>query len=193
MFPRILSNTATLIALLMSALPLRAQNDSIIVFHGVGVVDSVTKEQLYANARQWFNKTVNNVKSVFKIEDKEAGQLSGSFYITSYYSNRGVVAPSPKNVIPVRLHVDFDMLFKDGRYRYEFTNFYEEDTPGSLKPNAMGVLRNRSTSPIKFTFMSQKRSDEIYQSTLHYLSLYMTELVASLKKDVETAQKKFDF
>lgn len=178
-----------LAAVSLLTLTLQAQ-DSLLTYSAVVQTEGATKEQLFTRARQWFNDAWKSSKDVLQITDKETGELSGKGIISSYYDYK------PPMGAPVKPTVDYyvkvSVLVKDGRYKYEFTSFRPvEGNAGGM--DVLGTLTTSKTSPVKFAYTSQKKSDAMYQSLKMHLDERMAEMIASLNKSMTEAKSKTDF
>lgn len=87
-------------------------------------VEGVSADELYVRAKSWFAKTYNDANSVIKMDDKEAGQIigKGNFSYTSnvFYGSNGT-----KGYVNYTISV----FVKEGRYKYEITQFFHEGNP----------------------------------------------------------------
>lgn len=89
-------------------------------------VDSLSnKQELYSRAREWFAKAYKSSTNVIQMEDKESGKIVGKALMQVYAKALGTNHPS--GYINYTISVDM----KDGRYKYEVTNFYHTGQPGS--------------------------------------------------------------
>src|SRR6266542_1007820 len=96
-----------------------AQNDTLITYSEIVNVDSTTKDQLFQNARQWYNEIFVSSKEVLQIVDKETGELSGKGLLKSYYDYRVM----GKRKYDCYYKFSIDIKVKDGKYKYTFSNF----------------------------------------------------------------------
>ena len=84
----------------------------------VKVKSSLTAKQLYANAKIWFTDTYKDAREVILLDDPENYILLG----------RGVMRYSSKIFVGGTgregwIMYDIKIMCKDGRYKYDFTNF----------------------------------------------------------------------
>lgn len=91
--------------------------DGKIYYSGVVTVDSTSKDELYRRSRQWFANTYKSADDVLQMEDKDAGQIIGKGYFTAiwkvtFYANQ-----------EVDVYHTINIQIKDGKYRYEITDF----------------------------------------------------------------------
>lgn len=98
-----------------------AQNGSSLSYSEVVQVDSsLSKDELYKRARAWFTEVYKDTHKTLEIEDRPAGELSGSgsmkFIVSFAMGNAGNGTISYK----VRISV------KDGKYKYEINSFVHE-------------------------------------------------------------------
>lgn len=83
----------------------------------------LTKDDLYVRAREWFAKTYNSAQQVIQMDDKAAGKIigkataRGSYYIMLTAFN-------------YTLNYTMIVSCKDGRYKYEITDFTVKDEYG---------------------------------------------------------------
>lgn len=130
----------TLIAILVSV-QLFAQSDSTRPYTITGVVkvdSTLKKDLLYNSAYNWFVKTFNYANAVIQLHDKDAGEIAGDGAMT-YVSNNGSVASGT-------IKYNISIWIKDGKYKYEFTNFIHNGTPsGEFPARDFGLIGSDST------------------------------------------------
>lgn len=164
--------------------------DSLLIYTEVVSVENTTKDQLFVKARQWFNDAWKSSKDVLQITDKETGELSGKGIISSYYDYKPPMGAAVKP--PVDYHVSISVFVKDGRYKYEFTSFRPiEGKAGGME--VLGTITTGETSPVKFAYTSQKKSDAMYKSLKMHLNERMLLMIASLKQAMLQQNSKLDF
>lgn len=78
-----------------------------VTYQEVVKVDGASKNELYARAREWFAKTFKSADDVLQMEDMANGKLIGKG--CNYQS---------------KVFYTVSVSVKDGRYRYEITDFY---------------------------------------------------------------------
>jgi hypothetical protein len=100
---------------MMKSLPKDSTTGMISYQEIVRVDSSVTKDVLYASAKDWFANAFRSAKDVIQMEDKENAKLIG----------KGNLTVSIPMVGPDYSRVDFTVTIqaKDGRYKYTVTNF----------------------------------------------------------------------
>ena len=157
-----------------------SQTDTLISFSGVVKVDGVTKDQLFQNGRQWYNKEFVSSKAVLQIVDKETGELSGKGILKSYYDFKMLGTVKKYDCY---FRVSIDIKVKDGKYKYSFTEFVIDEalTPGMEK---MPALTSSNKCPIKFSMVSEKKMDAMYLSMQENLKIVMDSLIANLEKEM---------
>jgi hypothetical protein len=85
-----------------------------------------TKDELYTKARAWFATAFKDSKSVIQMDDKESGKLIG----------KGIVLGNIRDALNIttlgtfKLNYTVYITVKDGKYRYEITEFNSQDLPG---------------------------------------------------------------
>lgn len=91
-----------------------------ISYNEVVPLQGITKDQLYVRAREWFAQTFKSAQAVIQMDDKEAGKIIGKgsakgsfYYLLTLFS--------------FSLNYTVSITLKDGRYRYEITDFTATD------------------------------------------------------------------
>lgn len=113
------------------------ENTGKIVFSEVVQVDGKSKNDLYFSARKWFVNSFKSSQNVIQLDDKDEGLIVGKANLDVRLSSK-----HRQNAGHVSFTVKIE--FKDGRYRYNFTNLWHEAgstkivTPGDLKLNKPG-------------------------------------------------------
>ncbi|MDN4164875.1 DUF4468 domain-containing protein [Cytophagales bacterium LB-30] len=108
------TNTINAQEKLLDILPLE---DGRVTYSGVVQVNDVSRSQLYNNAKRWFIDTYTSGKDVIQLDDKESGEIIGKGYFEEVWM---VTAYSGQNV---NVWQTIKVQMKDGRYRYEITDF----------------------------------------------------------------------
>jgi Domain of unknown function (DUF4468) with TBP-like fold len=162
-----------------------SQKDTLITFTEIVITDSISKEQLFQNARQWYNKTFVSSKEVLQILDKETGELSGKGIIKSYYDYK--VFGSEKKY-DCYFKFNLDIRVKEGKYKYTFSNFVIDPklTPGF---ETIPALTSAEKCPVKFPMVSEKKTNGMYISMQKNLETQMTIFIAELKKEMNNKPK----
>lgn len=94
--------------------------DNAIKYTGVVVIDSTTsKDVLFSRAKRWVAENFNSAQTVIQNEDKDAGNL----IMKAGFSYMQVV---PLAKFDAFMHYTFSLSFKDGKFKYDLTNFYPE-------------------------------------------------------------------
>lgn len=124
------------IVLSMFFAPIIAIAQTPIIFTEVVKVDSnITKDELYKRARLWYADAFKNSKEVLQISDKESGELVGKAlfsYYSNYFTGSGATIGSVKYTIKIYV--------KNGRYKYEITDFVHEAYRTNERPKNIGLI-----------------------------------------------------
>jgi hypothetical protein len=143
-----------------------------IVYSEVIHVDSLTKKQeLFSRAREWFAKAYKSSTSVIQMEDKESGKIVGKALMQVYYKNR-------QNGY---INYTISIQVKDGRYKYEVTDFYHTGQ-GSSIPD-YGLCEKMINSSDKYFGVSMQKN---YNSCLFELDKNIKDLISDLKSAMAT-------
>ena len=93
-----------------------------ILYSDVVQVPGASQTELYARAKLWFADTFASAKDVVQVADKEAGVIQGTafqpitFEVLGYHSLE-------------RLWYTVKIVLKDGRYKYDLTEFRVQEYP----------------------------------------------------------------
>ena len=123
------------IALLFFSCKSYGQLDTTLKYSEVIQVDSMNKLTLYQRARAWTNDVFKSSKNVIQIDDKETGEIAGKaiFDATISWNALG------KRTATTTVNFKFQILVKDGRYKYIFTDFTEDGYYGYLLTSAKKI------------------------------------------------------
>ncbi|MDO7849195.1 DUF4468 domain-containing protein [Hymenobacter sp. M29] len=99
-----------------------------ITYAEVVPVEGASQAELYARAKLWFASTFKSAKDVVQAEDKEAGVLQGKGWQDIYIKSMGIPSAS-------KLWYTVKLAVKDGRYRYEVTEFEIQSYPSKYVYN----------------------------------------------------------
>lgn len=91
-----------------------------IAYQAVVPVPGAPQDELYRRAREWFASTFTGYKEVVSVEDPAGGELAGTYHsVTDSY----LLLTN----YPYELWRTLHVYVKQGRYRYELTNFSVRD------------------------------------------------------------------
>ncbi|QIA06840.1 DUF4468 domain-containing protein [Draconibacterium halophilum] len=108
-------------------LPIDLTTNKIMYTDVVHTDSTLLKADLFTLARIWFAETFRTSGAVIQMEDKESGVLIGKAIVPIIYKSFGVTHDL-QNVL-----FTLSIYFKDGRYKYEMTDFiYQQQSPSPL-------------------------------------------------------------
>jgi hypothetical protein len=119
-------------ALAAKAIPFDPATNKIL-YTEVVQVPGTSQTELYTRAKLWFASTFKSAKAVVQADEKEVGVIQGSAFQSISVMALGM--PSR-----VRLWYTVKMTLKDGRYKYEITDFQVQDNPSQYNLNPELVL-----------------------------------------------------
>lgn len=147
-------------------------------FVGVGQVPGATQADLYSAAREWFSTYYKSGKAVLDMDDSRAGKLIGSGYTT--FVQKGTLGMGL-----MQLWATMKVYVKDGRYRYEVTDF-------AMAPVANPGFKTTLEEPLdsKRTLMSDRdgRPKPILQQVIELSKAEAESAAASLNKAMAAAK-----
>ena len=140
----------------------------------INVDTSANKQELYSRAREWFAKAYKSSTNVIQMDDKESGKIVGKALMQVYHKALGSNFPSG------HINYTISIYLKEGRYKYEVTNFYHT---GQL---VSGGNRIDDYGPCEEMINTKKKTWGMsYQKTFNYylsqLDTNIKELIADLK------------
>lgn len=140
----------------------------------VSVDTSINKQELYSRAREWFAKAYNSSQNVIQMDDKENGKIVGKALTQVYHKALGSNYPSG------HINYTISIYLKDGRYKYEVTNFYHT---GQLISGGNRIEDYGSCEEMMHT--KKKTWGMSYQKTFNYylsqLDIKIKSLISDLK------------
>ncbi|WP_345799363.1 hypothetical protein [Paraflavitalea sp. CAU 1676] len=108
------------------------------------------------------------------MSDKETGEILAKAIVQS---NHWYQALGKESKIPISYNFDISIYLKDGKYKYEFTNFMESGDLASYS----GPLLATNEYPTK-GYRSKDIMDKIWISQREELNTTMSQIVAGLKE-----------
>ncbi len=159
----------------------------------VKVDSSLSKEVLFSRARAWFSSHYLNSKAALDVQDKETGELLGNGSIDVNALQIGS-EPFPYGLVTY----NFKIFVKDGRYKYEFSNFVHKNKDDwSHGYISYGPLNNSKTAPngIKCPMCGEKLNNKCWNSIIDdvksKMDLHITSLKSSMLKDVSGSKEEW--
>jgi hypothetical protein len=147
-------------------LPIDSVTGKITYMEIVGVDSSLKTNELFNNAREWFAKTYISSNEVIQLEDKEQGVIIGKGIIPVYYKYMG------NNTQDGYMNYTISVYLKDGRYKYELTDFSHE--PHLIGGNNYGSAEEMlNTNKVGY--------QKILNNMLNQMNIKVNEVIKSLK------------
>lgn len=103
--------------------------DSLLTIKGTVKVPGATKDEMFSAARKWFVEAFPDSKDKFLIEDKQSGELSTKGITIIPVSYTQVL--KKRQEWETKFSANF--LFRDGQYKYQFTNIETQKGHGNAK------------------------------------------------------------
>lgn len=145
-----------------------------IKFTDIVYLDSTSsKQDLFLRAREWFAKTFKSSNYVTQMEDKEAGILIGKGSLEIFLKVLG--SSTGGNYF----NFTISLYFKDGRYKYDFTDFtYSNgisfnDTPAEYLYNA---------KENDYPRLTKNGNREVFSQLRTKMDLIVTDLRVTMSK-----------
>ena len=151
------------------------QSDTTLKYSEVIQLDSINKITFYQRARSWTNDAFKNIKNVIQIDDKETGEIAGKGTFDAIITWNAL----GKRTATTTVNFKFQILVKDGRYKYIFTDFTEKGFYGYL-------LTSAKENPYTTKGVGKKNLDMIWVSLKESTENTMTILINSLKNTMKS-------
>jgi hypothetical protein len=150
------------------------ENTQKVTYENVKEVDNTSKAELYYRAISWVNKTYKSSKDVIQYSDKDVGKIILKPTYFSYVKSLfGSVLIGQWNYV-------LTIQVKDNKYKYTFTDFYEEATNKNCKSLGAIEFAYKNTSLLGCPIESQL--DEMIED----LNSNMILLKMSIEKGMMT-------
>lgn len=160
-------------------LPIDNDTKKITYSEVVYVDSSANKQELYARAREWFAKAYKSSNNVIQMDDKESGKIVGKALMQVYHKALGA------NYNSGYINYTISVYVRDGRYRYEVTDFYHtgQYVSGGNRIPDYGLCENMINTTHKSMGISYQKTYNYY---LYQLDNNIIDLIADLKTAMET-------
>lgn len=157
-------------------------NDRPLLYTEVIKVDSnIFKNILFERARAWLNDKFRNYKEVSQIQDKESGELSIKGILFTHYLNSMAGSGAYCNV-----RFKLSIWVKDGRYKYEFTDYNDECFVASGSYYSLGILTNREV--FKEKGFAKKYLNDLWIEVKYQTDKETNEMISSLKAEMSKSK-----
>ena len=148
-----------------------------ITYSEVIYVDSLAnKQELFSRAKEWFAKAYKSSTNVIQMEDKESGKIIGKALMQVYHKAFGSNYPSGY------INYTISIYIKDGRYKYEVTDFHHTGqlVSGGNRIPDYGVCEKMINTTDKTMGIS-------HQKTYNYYLFQMDNNIKDLLSDLKSA------
>lgn len=139
-------------------------------------VEGISKDELYNRAKEWFVITYNSAQDVLQMDDKSAGKIIGKGTSSGKYKFM-------MSNTDYYLNYTLSVTVKDGRYRYEFSQFTVE---------TLGKYSSGGRSSINQYLPSYKNEKGILYSASKKIIPHMDTMVKETAASLESFMKKSD-
>ena len=168
----------SLATLVLFAIHIQAQNP--IKYEKVIQMDSsLNKEILYNRGVHWITSIFRNPQKVIQLNDKEKGQIvcKGNF---EYNQKKFIWGGSDQS--KGQINFMLKLYFKDGRYKYIFTDFIHETRS---KSNSFGLITDEYEYYGKMSLTTRKWRQLIWDDIKDQIEDYVYTIRVSLVKEMK--------
>jgi hypothetical protein len=143
---------------------------------GITKVDSVSRDELYLRARNWFLSSFVSPKQVIQIDDSYNATIIGvgTFSYKPNWIEHSFSAGG---------HVQFTMKFvcKDGRYKIEIFDFRHVAFNLNGHGKSFGKITNSMVCPEHLQSLNRENNDNIWMDIKEKISLEVNDLAKSIR------------
>ena len=159
---------------LLSLFVFTSNAQELLTYTEVIQVDSVSKNELFYRAKNWFVNAFKSSKNVIQNENKENGEIIGKATM-KYYPDYFVGSDNTKGYINYTIKI----FVKEGRYKYEFTDFYHE--PENKNGHSFGYVTNAVENPKPYSFSLKSWNRKAWNDLKKEIDIKMKDIIFSLK------------
>ncbi len=152
-------------------------------------IENVSQKELYNRAKLWFATVYNSSNDVLQIENSEEGEIIGKA-VMEYNPNVFIKSEQTKGNIKYTIKI----FVKDGRYKYEITDFIHDPHGNSYGKSSMGLISTEEEFPNPKP-MEKRWSNKVWNDIKTQIEGNMSLLVVSLNDGMnkESESKKDDW
>jgi len=143
-------------------------------------MENIPKNELYNRTHHWFTTQFKSSKDVIQIDNKEEGEIvgKGNFkYIPKVLSGSEQIFGDIVFTVKVFL--------KDGRYKYEFTDFIHEPYGNEYGSKSMGIITTEMDNPNPEP-LAKGWSNKVWVDIKNQIDVKVSSLITSLKVGMNT-------
>lgn len=145
------------------------EKSNLITYEGVIEAEGISQLELFQKCKDWFHVFYKNPTNVIQTADTASWMIFGKAKInTSWIDKKDFKYPGPK--IRYKIYV----YMKDGRYKYQLTNFRHEGT---------------TLDPIEEWLDTTGDNQEKFFGYLSQVDAYATELIQSLDQAMQKLEE----
>ncbi len=146
----------------------------------------VVKNELFIRGREWFNENFKSSKDVLQISDKENGELVGKGIMVVDYVFRYLGERKYSTDVSFQM----SLWVKDGKYKYEMTNFIVNANEGSID---FGLLTDANETQKTVPGYNSKKMNEMFLSIKKGTEVKAKLLIEDLKLKMSKKSKSADW
>jgi hypothetical protein len=144
----------------------------VLTFTDVVQEENVSSDNLYNRAKLWFASAYKSSNDVLQVENKQEGMLIGKgaiSYNSTFLSGMNTTVGNVNYLIKI--------FVKDGRYKYEVTDFIHHGASASF-----GLLTTDENYPRNTKKMALKWENRVWNDIKNQVNLEVSSLIPSIKE-----------
>ncbi len=175
-----------ILLVLVSVMAINLYAQEPLSFSEVVQVEGISKGELYNRAKIWFAEVYKDAKEVIQVDDKESGKIIGKGtepFTQSFMTSSAITKGGISYIIKVFL--------KDGRYKYEITDFTHSAHGGNFGKYSLGLLTSQEDCPTPKK-MAKKWSNKVWKDAKEQSEAFARVLIESLKENMSKQSAEED-
>lgn len=171
--------------IIMASILLKAQDDSLnpYSFTEVVKVENKSAGDIYYQSKIWLADTYKSAKDVIQIDDKENNTIVGKGTL-KYNSKIFAGGAAISGTIDYTIRI----MAKDGRYKYEFTDFIHQ---GNDRGSSFGLILNTDNPALKIGW--EKWRIKVYKEIKETIDRNIKPIEESLKNSLNKEKPNNDW
>lgn len=169
----------TAIIIFLTSISIQSTAQTPITYTEVVPLAGVSKTELYTRARQWFSEAYKSADNVIQMDDKQAGIIIGK----ALFRFKSGVAFSA--IVEGVINYTVKISVKEGRYKYEITNFIHEARNTAAAATDFGLITDSPTSPVTASMSGKKFSNKVWADMQYQSKAYGKQIEEDILKSMQ--------
>jgi hypothetical protein len=170
-----------IILFFLTNLELTAQKDQELIYSDVVMIDGSSSSDLFKRGKIWFVESFVNSNNVIHLENENDNIIIGK---GQFPYNPKIFNASARTVGIINYSIK--LYFKDGRYKFELTNFtHESRSVSNYGGIDFGLITSGSNCPNPKKGMGANWSDKVWTDIKEQIDCEVNQIIVSLKNGMQ--------